>query len=91
MPLQNGFRREFISYNLHVPEATKSLFSKFSDTFFLWRRSLFGISCIEEASYEMMRIYKIRIEKRVYSVDEKSTTVKVLRILYYRREWHAFI
>ncbi len=84
---------QYICEDLYAPDAANRLFLKFKESIFSLSTLPFRHRLVKEEPFRMMGIRSIPIENYnvFYSVEEKERTVKVLRILYYRREWHAII
>ena len=83
----------YICNDLHAPEAAKGLFIKLRENISALSTFPFRHTLIAEEPFKMIGIRKIQVENYTifYTVNEEPKTVKVLRILYYRREWQMLI
>lgn len=87
---------EAISYvqdALFQPESAKRIYRAIKEQILSLSTMPDRYAVIAEEPYAAMGIRRVRVENYLifYTVNEKSKTVSVIRVLYNRREWHNLI
>ena len=87
---------EAVSYvqdALFQPESAKRIYRAIKEQILSLSTMPDRYAVIAEEPYVAMGIRRVRVENYLifYTVNEKSKTVSVIRVLYNRREWHNLI
>lgn len=87
---------EIVSYIQEIlfqPESAKRIYRAIKEQINSLSTMPQRYAVIVEEPYTSIGVRKVKVENYLifYTVNEKDTTVSILRILYNRREWHNLI